>query len=225
MKITEARLRQIIREELESDQTGNSDDFLDDAPLGKYAFSPQRQSLPNPPPMEPNTRIETALRMSLQNHVRGIRPLTRRQAQLILSFINAGMYSDIIKGPPPGTYYRGMMLSLDSLKSLGIPVPHMDVFETQMLTGPFDVAPRGVTASWTSNLSLATDYALGYSVSGLGDEHIYTTIFFAEIDDNPGKFIDLSSLYDIIGKSFSVEKEVIGVGTIRVKSVSLMRYY
>jgi hypothetical protein len=93
------------------------------------------------------------------------------------------------------------------------------------LTGPFDVAPRGATGSWTSSFNLATDYALGYSVSGLGDEHIYATIFFAEIDDNPGKFIDLSELYDIIGKSFSVEKEVIGVGTIRVKSVSLMRYY
>ena len=224
MRATEEYLRQIIREALESFQA-DSEITSPVAPLGKYAFSPQRQALPNPPPLEPNTRIETARRISLENHVTGIRPLTRRQAQLILNFIDAGLYSDVIKAPPPGTYYRGMLLSLDSLKSMGIPVPHMKLFEKQTLIGPFDVVPRVATTSWTSNYNLAIDYMHGFSAKGLGDEHIYTTMLFAEIDDNPGKFIDLVDLYDIIGKSFAVEKEVIGVGTIRVKSVHLARTY
>lgn len=197
------------------------------SPLERYAFSPQRQMGPNPPPFERNVPVETALLRSINNHLEGERPLTRQQAELIYNFISQGLYPDVFMEPPQGTYYRGMILSPAIMERLGIDTSVIDGSSDPIeMTGIFDISPTGdrFSSSWTSDVEIANAFSMGNQGETL--QHVYAVVFAASTEDNPGKFIDATGFYgvDLNNYSdFSSEKEVIGLGTIRANHVRITR--
>lgn len=195
-----------------------------DSPLGKYAFSPQRQGQPKPPPMEKNTRVESALLNSIINHFEGRRPLTRQQAELVIGFIRDGLYPDIFRKPRSGTYFRGMLLHVDDLKKMGIDITRIDPsFKKQELLGDFEIVPTGnrFSSSWSTSFSVAADFATRRGSLGT---NMYAVVFTATKKDNQGKFLDAEGFYGVdLGSDFGGEKEVIGLGTIRANRVNLTR--
>lgn len=196
-----------------------------DSPLGKYAFSPQRQHHVSPPPMEKNNPTEATLLRSIRNHiVRGL-PLTQQQAQLVTSFIRDGLYPDVFREAQPGTYYRGMALGEKALKRMGVDVTKMDPqIIKNRLEGNFEIKPRGnsFSSSWSYSFNVAESFSLGGG-DGREDEQC-AVIFAASTEDNPGKFLEVKKFYglDFEGlKGFSGEEEVISLGTIRAKWVQI----
>lgn len=193
-----------------------------DSPLGKYAFSPQRQMRTRPPPMEKNTSVESALLRSIRNHFEGERPLTRQQAQLAIGFIRDGLYPDIFKEPPPGTFYRGMLLHVDELERMGVNITLIGDQRKLDLSGNFEIKPLDdrFSSSWSSSFEVAEGFSLG---RGAGRKNMYSAVFSATTGMNPGKFLDAEGFYDVdLGSDFGEEKEVIGLGTIWANSVNLV---
>ena len=197
------------------------------SPLGKYAFSPQRQSTENRPPYEKNTPVESALLRSITNHFSGMRPLTRKQSDMMLGFIRDGLYSDILREPPPGTYFRGMLLPLEDLERMGVDVTDLEPDgRKQELSGNFEITPAGdrFSSSWTADIDVADKFSIGHL--GQGAHDVYSVIFAADTNDNPGRFIDADGLYEIEMEDisdFAPEREIIGLGTIIANRVKLMR--
>ena len=193
-----------------------------DSPLGKYAFSPQRQLQMRPPPVEKNTPVESALLRSIRNHFMGERPLTRQQAQLAIGFIRDGLYPDVFKEPPAGTFYRGMLLHIDELKSMGVDITRIGRQGKLELKGNFEINPLDdrFSSSWSASFDIAEDFS---ARSGAGRKNMYSAVFSATTEMNPGKFLDAEGFYDVdLGSDFGEEKEVIGLGTIWANSVNLM---
>ena len=198
-----------------------------DSPLGKYAFSPQRQAAKKRPPMERNKPVESALLNSIVNHFEGIRPLTRKQAEAVMGFIRDGLYPDVFREPPPGEYHRGMTLTIEDLESMGVVVPDTEVDGPAVeIAGRFSIRPIGdrFSSSWSYGFAQADEFSIG-RLSGRGSD-VYSVIFTASTNDNPGKFIDAEGLYEVdmdTVDEFSHEREVIGLGTIIANNVRLMR--
>ena len=193
-----------------------------DSPLGKYAFSPQRQMQMNPPPMEKNTPVETALLRSIRNHFMNERPLTRKQAQLATSFIRDGLYPDVFVEPPPGTYYRGMLLHIDDLERMGVDITLIGDSKKLELRGDYEIKPLEdrYSSSWSSSFEVADGFSLG--AGARGRTNMYSAVFGATTELNPGKFLDAQGFYDVdLEEDFGYEYEVIGLGTIWANSVNL----
>jgi hypothetical protein len=196
------------------------------APLGRYAFSPQRQGSMRPPPPERNLPAESALLRSIISHFEGRRPLTRQQSDLVMSFIRDGLYPDVFREPPPGTYYRGMLLAIEDLTAMGISIPRMEIGETLDIENDFTMMPQGnrFSSSWSSDIEVADRFSRGNL--GQSAHDVYSVIFAAGSQENPGKFIDAEGLYDLDmeeGDYFAAEKEVIGLGPINANRVRLVR--
>ncbi len=197
------------------------------SPLGKYAFSPQRQAARKRPPMERNTPVESALLRSIINHFEGNRPLTRQQANLVMGFIRDGLYTDVFREAPPGTYFRGMSLTLDELERMGVDITELDPdVGKQELRGNFEITPMGdrFSSSWTSDIEVADGFSLGRRSQW--ESNTYSVIFAASSGENSGKFLDAEGLYDVEMEEvnfFAQEKEVIGLGAINANWVRLVR--
>jgi len=223
MRITESLLRKLIREAILTEAAIAPDRL----PLGKYAFSPQRQAAKKRPPMERNTPVESALLRSIINHFEGMRPLTRKQAEMVTGFIRDGLYPDVFKEAPPGTYYRGMSLTLDELERMGVDITELDPEGgKQELRGKFVIAPIDdrFSSSWSSDIEVADGFSLGRRSQR--EHNTYSVIFAASSRENLGKFLDAEGLYDIEVDEFTFfaqEKEVIGLGTINANWIRLMR--
>jgi len=190
-----------------------------ESPLGKYAFSPQRQMMnARPPPMEKNTSIENALLRSIRNHFLGKRSLSRQQSQLAMSFIKDNLYPDIFMEPPSGTYYRGMLLNIDDLERMGIDITKIDSsIKTQEMKGKFEIKPLEdrFSSSWSSSYEIAKEFSLRNRHRR--GKNLYAVVFAASKANNPGKFLDAEGFYGVDldeFEDFSSEKEVIGLGTI-----------
>jgi len=197
------------------------------SPLGKYAFSPQRQAAKKRPPMERNTPVESALLRSIINHFEGMRPLTRKQAEMVMGFIRDGLYPDVFREPPPGEYHRGMVLTIEDLELMGVTVPSNTEVEVPVeIAGRFSIRPVGdrFSSSWSYDFTQADKFSIGRLGQGANDA--FSAIFTASTGDNPGKFIDAEGLYDVEMEEinfYAQEKEVVGLGTIIANSVRLMR--
>ena len=197
-----------------------------DSPLGKYAFSPQRQMRTRPPPMEKNTGTENALLRSIRNHFEGERPLTRQQAQLAIGFIRDGLYPDVFKEAPAGTYYRGMLLDVYELEGMGIDITRMEPdAKKQEMRGNFEIKPLDdrFSSSWSSSFEVAENFSLGRG--SRGRTNLYAVVFAATTTNNPGKFLDAEGFYGVDlddFDDFTDEKEVIGLGTIWANWVEMV---
>ena len=238
---TEGQLRRMIRETLlsETDPSHPADHSgkrhpaaPPGSPLGKYAFSPQRQRQSDPPPMERNRPVENALVRSIKGYLDGQLQLTRQQSELAMSFIRDGLYPDVFREPRPGAYHRGMLLRTSDLEKMGVDRELIDpdlptMSKSQKIPGSFEVKSQdgAAASSWSYSPSVARAFIESYLLEDVGD--FYGVVFSATSDDNPGKFMDCAPFYDldIDLRIDEVEKEeeVIGFGTIRSNLVRLWK--
>lgn len=196
------------------------------APLGKYAFANVRLGSPKPPPEE-DTQVENALYRALFSHFNDNRPLSKEITDQVLDFIDQGLYADIFRAPPPGTLYRGLAISSESVAKKFLPKGSTfnDAWRQIIETGE-DFASfktqldltninERYTASWTKSLKKARGFAEG-------DSSDFAIILCAAVEDSPGKWIDCEGLYELEGiDEFKDENEVVAAGTIRVSEVMI----
>jgi len=206
----------------------------EDAPFGKYAFSPQRQNTINPPPKEKNTKIESMILASLSKHVAGTTPMSSNAAQIIKILLERGLYQDVFKAPKVNRVYRGMGVTEEYVQNLGInPNELNEEFEKEkiedmlgrakakVIEKEFTFKPRGKTfaSSWTLNPKVAADFATTSSPT----KGTYMVIMEAETALNNGSFLDAVGFYEIDNlASFSSEQEVFGLGEIKVSKIYVL---
>jgi len=213
-----------------------------DAPLGKYAFADTSNRVkwePRLPPYEQNTPEEEDLRAHLADHFRRNDPIPQGLIDQIKGYMSLGYYSDIFSEPPAGVIYRGLYVSnLAFLKNI---LPNIDVNDVPLISESvlvtnqfnFDVISKMMldidttmditnktgkyTTSWTKDSAQAVRFS---SRQGKIFEGDFGIVLCANAEDNPGKFIDCEGLYQLSRiSSYSDEREVIGVGTVRVNRV------
>jgi len=206
----------------------------EDAPLGKYAFSPQRQNTTNPPPKEKNTKIESMLLATLSKHVAGTTPMSSNAAQIIKALLERGLYKDVFKTPKVDRVYRGMGVTEEYIQNLGINPNELneelgkekieDMLgrrKAKVVEKEFTFKPRGKTfaSSWTLSPKVAADFAATSSPS----RGTYMVIMEAETTLNNGSFLDAAGFYEIDNlSSFSSEEEVFGLGEIKVSKIYVL---
>jgi hypothetical protein len=192
------------------------------SPLGKYAFSPQRQQWNPPPPKERNTPIENSLLKRIANHFSNEKSqLTSDQIAMITGFIRDGLYSDFFVEPRSGTLYRGMVLTADQLVNAGIDP------NTAEQKGEFRLSPNKgrLLSSWTNDLEVARAFSRADPefMPGKPTTKKFSAVFSADASENPGKFIDMQAFYDTSASfpDLEIEDEIIGVGTIIANKVTV----
>jgi len=219
--------RSLIRQVLLESDGAYKPEAPADAPLGKYAFANVRAGSPKPPPEE-DTEIENELYRYLINHFfGGNMPLAKNAINRILKYINQDLYTDIFKTPPPGTLYRGLLISsrdtvekflpndttFDEIVQQALKEGNLDYVSTGKVQIDLTNRNENYVASWTKSLDQAKGFATG-------DGKQFGIILCATVEDNPGKWIDCDGLYRLTRiEDFQHEKEVIAVGTIRVNEV------
>jgi len=251
MPMSETRLRHIIRQALLAESDADKGNLANvsagDEPLGKYAFSPQRQ-WPRPP--ELNTSLEQGLYWSLYLHFmdpENSKSFTKNSfyAGIVSDILKKGQYTDVFKAPDADVVYRGMRLSIDTLKDMLPPkliseiesLEAKDENEVNEINDLSKIANRyeidtvitnkenRPVSSWTRSFYIATEFSNRIGASRAGAE--YSVILCALVDDpyNDHKFLDAGLLYGIggIGSGYEREQEVISIGSISLESMYIVR--
>ena len=252
MMMSEKNIRHIIRQILLTESGVGERPLVnvttDSELLGKYAFSPQRKSLSNPPPPEPNTPIEQALYWSLYLHF--VDPESgssftknKAYAEIVSGFLQRGMYDDVFREPDIDVAYRGLTLSIDTLRKMLPPkliseIESLEVKDQNEIDEADDLTKIAnryevdtvitnrenyPVASWTRSIHIATEFSNRFY--GSRPSPAYNVILCALIDDNQHKFLDAGLLYGIggIGSSYEREQEVISIGSIKLESMYIVR--
>jgi hypothetical protein len=186
-----------------------------DAPLGRVAFGPERR----PPVYEPNTKVEKALFNSLYDHFDGSSKLNKQSADLIIRLMRRGSYPSILIPPTVPPIYRGMDVSKAWLaKALGAEARDLRYKGALGLKGKAEVnftfVPRRGASSWTKSRSVAK----GFHSSEYNRANI---TLHADVAENAGRLLDARGMYkniDLLDR-FSDEKEILGIGPIRVHMI------
>lgn len=253
MPMSETRLRHIIRQALLAESDADKGNLANvsagDELLGKYAFSPQRKSLPNPPPPEQNTPFEQDLYWSLYSHFvdpESSNSFTKNRlyAEIVSDILKKGQYPDVFKAPDADVVYRGMRLSIDTLRKMLPPkliseiesLEAKDESEVNEINDLSKIANRyeidtvitnrenRPVSSWTRSIYIATEFS-NRIIYRAGAE--YSVILCALVDDpyNDHKFLDAGLLYGIggIGSGYEREQEVISIGSISLESMYVVR--
>lgn len=206
--------------------------FPADAPLGSYAFSPQRQKTGRfAPPMEPNTELENSLLSELEEHMLGKTPLSAEAANQIKSFVRQGLYTDVFGDCSEySVAYRGMAVDEKYIKNvLGLSP------EELASNNPSPKNPLEIDGNWTfqpQSGSGASSWSLNWRASmhfaemgKRGGKYIFSIVMEAPISENSGSFIDVSEFTDNVAlkrKDMSMlreEMEAIGLGNIKFNKV------
>lgn len=206
-----------------------------DAPLGSYAFAPQRKGKV---PYEENTVAEEEIYSKLIDYIINNRKMPDNVIAQIKSFQEMGLYSSIFKAPAGKYIYRGLALSKDDLKRYGI---NPDAGRTEQLrrkrknTKGLDESPGrpddstfddvlykdvkmtytplyGSTSGWSTDIDAAREF------SGGTPKRIYSCLIVADLTDNPNTFISgPGGFYDIDATtSYQHELESIALGPVKV---------
>ncbi len=223
-----------------SESGGVRNTHLSGEPLmGKYAWPDMREKYVNKPPgaeNEKNTKIEIELAEAIYGHMAKNIPLKKKHADQIWAFINARMYTDILRSYARGPVYRGMNVSRKWFEDRYGPLPKrpslLDVKSRYRgwvevpLRMKTTLAPLGwgqdpedediAGSSWTPSF----DATVKYMNSALGSNVKYSTpiIFEADANNARNRFIDLDPFYknNLMGLQYleQFDKEVIGIGPI-----------
>ena len=227
MRLTERRLRQIIREEIEAAPPRS--------PLGRFAFAEQRPDEFEVP--EPNNPRENALLQTIIEHFvgGGATRLTEDDCRLIQGFLKKGMYSDVFIEPSVASVYRGMTVDESFVKGLGV---RMSSYQSMTPGGIAALAnktirplPGKFASSWTTTPlgsrddsdNMAWAFASGQTSYGYQGGNV-GVVLCADIAANPGQFFDAEPLYRLEGMpGVEEEAEAVGMGTIVCRKVYILK--
>ena len=186
--------------------------------LGSYAFAEERDDVP----FEKDKAIERKLYYALDAHLDGNIPLSTTLTDLIKDSLKKGQYTKLFREPRVGTIYRGMFVREEWLRKALKIGKKEDIPRRGSQDASFTFTPRrGNASSWSSARTSATDFAWGSTP--YADEYrgaAYGVILYAAPEDNTGRLLDVKELYMVDGlDSYQGEKEVIGIGKIKVFKV------
>lgn len=204
-------LEALLESEDEEDAEVPKED-IENAPLGKYAFAPQRLDIAK---HEPNTKDEEHLYVSLKKHIVDNRPIDIEKTEEIQDILSHDWYKTVFR-EPDGTYvFRGMSVSADYLRNIGVD----NIRDSQGVSNKrcLYIPPRNSgSSSWSTEKSVARIFSMISET-----DQPYSIVLVAKTSDNPESFIQgKNGFYNIdTGYDTSNEKEVIGLGTIKVSKV------
>ena len=239
MRITESQLRRVIREMLDENSGIANTPFSGEPLMGKYAWPDMREKYVNKPDgaeKEKNTKLEMELAEAIYDHMSRNIPLKKKHADQIWSFINAKMYTDILRSYSKGPVYRGMNVSKKWFEERYGPLPKkpglMDAKSRYRgwieipLKMKTTLAPLGwgqdpddedvAGSSWTPSF----EATVKFMNTALGSNTKYSTpiIFEADASNPRNRFIDLDPIYenDLMGLKTleTFDREVIGIGDV-----------
>ena len=197
----------------------------EDAPLGQYAFAPERAAIWWDMPDEPNTPAEQKLYDDLYKHIDKNISITDDAIALIIDLIQSGLYPDVFKPAADVPLYRGVVLPRETVESWGIIPDNPAVRKSvdRQFT-PFDVDmvinPRSHqrATSWTTREDLAKHFTR-YRGGNYAEQA--KVVMVASPADNPDKFFDLSGFYTINNSTahYMSEKEFLGAGAIKINKL------
>lgn len=197
----------------------------EDAPLGQYAFAPERAAIWWDMPDEPNTPVEQQLFDDLYKHVDKNISITDDTAGIIMDLIQSGLYPDVFKAPADVTLYRGVVLPRETVESWGI-IPDDEAvrkrLDRQFVSFNVDMEintrSHQRATSWTTREDLAKHFT---RYRGGNYEEQAKVVMVASPVDNPGKFFDLSGFYMINNSTvhYMTEKEFLGMGAIKINKL------
>lgn len=197
-------------------------DELEGGALGKVAFGEERT---DNVPFEKDTREEKRLYKALIDHIVRNEGFNSEQINLVKDLLNTGKYKKFIKRPNVSVLYRGITVSKKWFEKFSISSPGEDppdsgeMIEAHQL-GDISKYFKDVS-SWTEDRSEAEWFAEIHVKPGW--EQVYVIIMEAKVSDNPGKFFDLSGIYDLHrlkGERYAKEKEVVGFDPIKVDKIT-----
>jgi hypothetical protein len=193
----------------------------DDAPLQKYAFSPQRQGSENPPPKEPNKPLEVTLLRAIKRHFEGSKLLSLEYAESLKDMMSKGLYPDVFKAPTVDMIYRGMTVSEDFIKSYLDVDPQSIGDEAIEINKAIAVKQTKNAYSWTTDFEVAKEFS---TRNEKGIDNPYSIVLEASVARNKGILLDADSLYDVKElDEFEAEAEVISLGDVVTSKILIER--
>jgi hypothetical protein len=182
----------------------------ENAPLGRWAFSQERVDVP----FEVDTQEEKRLRSEFVRHFLVGGTMQEKDAQLIKSFLESGLYSDFFMKYDSGTLYRGMRVSGEYLaRALGVENTHglkktgRKRVEGSLKFVPYDGRP---ITSWSEDASVSEKFSKESRGVGLDHGVFITarasggTFFTVPEEDTPG------------GLSLEGESEALAIGPVEI---------
>lgn len=180
------------------------------SPLGKFAFPLRRRGVPP----EPDTPEEKRLFNALVAHFVDNIKLNAKAAMGIKDLLSQGLYPEVFSPPDQEEVFRGMSVSKAWLsKTLGMAAKDIPAKGSKEVETTY--TPRnGGGSSWTVNKAITSKYFRDPSRVGV--------VLHARTADNPGSFVmgpDHLYRLDFIA-GFAYEKEVVGLGDIKIYKIS-----
>jgi hypothetical protein len=193
-------------------------------PFDSYAFSDERQNLPNPPPPEPNNAKETEVLEKILSVINEEEKLDAETASILKGILRGGLYRDFLRAPDNPAVFRGMSVYPSELRQMGI-----DQFprsgEKLTVTGNFLFIPReGLSSSWTTNRRIAGLFSRFRPAAGERKSSKIEVLMTASVQSNHGRLLALSPFYPMMfSYGYEEEDEVMGLGEINFERVEMKR--
>jgi len=193
-------------------------------PFDNYAFSDERQALPNPPPPESNNFLESAALEKILSVINEEEKLDRKTSDLLNGMLRDGLYRDFLRSPDSEVVFRGMSVYPNELRKLGIdqtPRPG----EKIEVKGNFLFEPQGgLSSSWTTNRRIASQFSRFKPTTGEKSSYKIEILMTAMVQKNPYSFLSLSPFYPLMfSYGYEEEDEVMGLGEIMFEKAELKR--
>ena len=196
--------------------------------LGSQVFADRAPEGPHQG-VERDTKVEAALYKALQAHLKGPTShlFDEEKMDLVLRLVKDPQYNDVFTLYTSSDVYRGMGVS-DEWLDARIPgwqkLPEISApgsTWTEVQPADFEFVPQDTAvSSWSNRLWRAKDFARHFARRNKG---VYGVVMIA--DSKTNNFLDLSELYKFRGlDKYAWEKEVVGLGSIRVKEIQIWKY-
>lgn len=229
MRIPEARLRSLIKHVLLRENLKKMHANDPDAPLGKYAFAPERDKDWWEAEEEPDTEFEDQLYKKLVGHIIDNTPIDNNSAEVAAIFAQYGDYVDAFALPKDVKHvYRGVALSEQELSYYGLTPAHFTDewvdWEQRHVVTPTEILSMHTTRT-TSSWSKSQDIAKYFARRSSRHQRPFEVVFRAPVD--PMWMLDLEPLYSLNGTLWGMrrEKEVICVKEVVYDMISLRCLY
>ena len=158
---------------------------------------------------------------ALINHFEENIKLPKEQVDKIQSFIKNNQYQDVFSTPKNVEFlYRGLAVNESALAQI-TQENEQNIYVSETFGKEFKIISKKTVlkaqegdyaSSWTDDIESAIMFSAGYPES-----MNHSIIFCAAISENQDKFIDPQGIYKFPEfKRFAGEKEIIGIGDIKV---------
>jgi hypothetical protein len=194
---------------------------LPKGPMGKVLFGNERQDKLRG--TEDNTNLERNLLWDIVNHLNGHNKISPENGNKIINYLSKGLYPDILTKPAEPVVYRGLTVSVAALERILKKNSESLTFHGKLkFKSPMVYKPRGAddfSSSWSTNPSVSINF---FDAVGDGpdfDGPIVKVFLVASTAENENRFFDLKKYYKVISDEFDREKEVIGLGDIKIRGI------